>query len=119
MPPPRTISRAIASPRFLAATTSRGSPGPGIRASGVTVPPLTGSAEVAPTDGAGLVLGTAAVPSGETGVVVTADGVELAVAGVDEELLEELGVFFFMPIMRKSPSTTTRTPITAIWTCGF
>src|SRR5262245_59004805 len=118
IPPPRTISSATASPLFQAATTSFGSPGPGISASGVTIVVGAGSAAVAPALG-GLELGVVA-PSGETVTGVVVPGEELEAGGVADELLDDPEpLFFFTFIMKKSPTTRTSTPITAIWTAGL
>jgi hypothetical protein len=74
---------------------------------------------VAPTPD-GFALGVV-VPSGETvtgAVVPGAD--EPAAGGVAEEVLDDVEpLFFVMFIMKKSPTTTIKRPITAIWTIGL
>src|SRR6266513_2611359 len=88
-----------------------GRPGPGIRASGVTVPPLAGGATVAPAP----LAPACAVPSGTvTGVVVApeAPGVEELAGGAES-------FFFPMVVTTNSPTTRISTPTTAIWTVGL
>jgi hypothetical protein len=84
-------------------------------ASGVTEPLLTLGA--APTLGAGAAAPTVPAP-GPIGVVVPPSD-ELALDGAAEEELDVLESFFFMFIMKKSPTTKISTPITAIWTIGL
>src|SRR5829696_8024738 len=119
IPPPLTISSAIASFRFQAATTSPGRPGPGTRAAGAMVPPAGGGVTVALTAGAVPAEGVE-LPPVIVGAVAPDEPVALRVdPGAVDAAVFELGLFFFMFIMKKRPTTTTRTPTTAIWTVGL
>src|SRR5256885_965753 len=115
IPPPRKTRTTTALPLFQALTTSLGRPGPGVSAAGVTepdggttaVPALgTAPADAVPVDG------RLEVAPAEVAGAVAAGVFEAAVAGVE-------ALFFFRFIIRNRPTTTTRTPRTAIWTTGL
>src|SRR5215210_4306357 len=118
MPPLLTMRSTTASPPFHAATTGRGRPGPGTSASGLTLPEIEGAEaleEPAPADAPGTRVGLAVPAEDEPGVAVPVAEAAVGEVGVEEEAEP----FFFMFIMKKTPTSRIRTPITATWTIGL
>src|SRR5204862_2722257 len=102
-----------ASPLFQALTRLRGNPGPGIRAAGVTVPVVGGAAATPEVAGAG-------VAETPPEAAATLPAVEDPATGVLDPAAAGVGaLFFFRFIIKNRPTTTTRTPTTAICTTGL